>query len=269
MSVSDKKATSPFIERVVRKVKKKINQAGKSRKCYICGSTFNHFSKFRGGWAAAPDLFRELDLIGSDLDNYGCYVCGAKDRERHLFMFFDKLNVWPKMKGASIIHFAPELNLSNKIKQQSPLKYVKADLYPKNNTIEKIDATAIPYPDATFDFVIFNHILEHIPDYHKALKELFRVLKPNGIAILQTPYSTILENNFEDRGINTDRLRTIVYGQEDHVRIFSEKQFLKSIKDTGFKLDIVKHNDYFNNQDAFYYGVNKKEDLIRAIKPAV
>src|ERR1051325_2842611 len=185
MNGSDKNPVSHFTERVIRKIKKKINQAGKQRQCYICKNTFTYFSKFRGGWAAAPDLFRELNLIGSDLDNYGCYFCGAKDRERHLFMFFDQLNYWPKMKGASIIHFAPEVKLGNKIMEQAPLKYVKADLYPKNHTIEKIDATAIPYADATFDFVIFNHILEHIPDYQKALKELFRVLKPNGIAILQ------------------------------------------------------------------------------------
>ena len=87
-----------------------------------------------------------------------------------------------------------------------------------------------------------------------------------GICILQTPYVRLLVNNFEDPGINTDELRRLYYGQEDHVRYFGEHTFFQSLTETGFELCIVKHSDLFTENDAVYYGVNKNENLIRVTK---
>ncbi len=42
---------------------------------------------------------------------------------------------------------------------------------------------------------------------------------------------------------------------------------MQRLKDAGFTLDIIKHNDFFNDEDARYYGVNKKKDLIKVMKP--
>ncbi|MBQ4819232.1 methyltransferase domain-containing protein [Aquimarina sp. MMG016] len=183
-------------------------------------------------------------------------------------MFFDELNLWSLITNNEVIHFAPEKNLSPKIEEYSPSKYVKGDLYPANDTIQKIDLTNIPYEDETFGLFLCNHVLEHVPDYKKAMQEIFRVLRPGGTAILQTPYSKLLKNNFEDEGINTDELRLIFYGQEDHARYFSETQFLQSLMECGFELQIVKHSDLFDADKATYYGVNKNEDLIRVLKPS-
>ena len=175
---------------------------------------------------------------------------------------FDKLMFWGNMENGKILHFAPEGCLPNKISEQAPSEYVKADLYPINQDIRKIDATAIPFSDDTFDLLIANHILEHIQDYRKALSEFYRILKPGGIAILQTPYSRLLRNNFEDDGIDSDELRLFFHGQEDHVRTFGEHQFLKSLEEAGFSLQIKKHEAYFDASSAYYYGVNINEDLI-------
>ena len=182
-------------------------------------------------------------------------------------MFFDKISLWERMEGAKILHFAPEINLSMRIKEQCPSKYIKADIKPKEDDIEVMDATTINANDDTFDFVIANHILEHIPDYKKALYEFYRVLKPGGIAILQTPYSRLLKNNFEDENINTNELRNFFYGQVDHVRTFGENQFFRSLEDVGFDLQVRKHEEFFNNNMAYYYGVNSEEDLVQLTKP--
>ena len=214
------------------------NGFGNKRQCYVCEKTFYKFTKFRGGSKNQSQFRIKLVIVGSDVDNYGRMYCGSNDRERHLFMFFDKLMLWQHMKDARILHFAPEKHLRLKISQLRPLEYVMADLYPKDRDIKKIDATAIPFSNDMFDFVIANHILEHIPDYHKALSEFYRILKPGGIAILQTPYSRILKNNFEDEGIDSDELRLIFHGQEGHVRTFGEHQFLKSLEEAGFILRI-------------------------------
>jgi len=237
------------------------------KECYICGHTFIKFSKYGGGYKNVPVWRKKLEIVGSDIDNFGCPYCGSHDRERHLFMYFDKLNIWSKMKNSEILHLAPEKNLSKKIEQQcNTLRYIKADLYPSNNTIKKIDITNIPFKDKSFDFVICNHVLEHVTDHIKALKEIYRVLKLNGIGILQTPYSKLLQNNFEDKGIDTDELRILYHGQADHVRTFGEKHFFKDLIHVGFSLQIVKHKDFFDEEMAKYYGVNSKEDLIKVVK---
>ncbi|MBI5134900.1 class I SAM-dependent methyltransferase [Candidatus Uhrbacteria bacterium] len=208
-----------------------------------------------------------LDIIGSDPNNFGCMHCNSHDRERHLFMFFDRLNIWEKMKNVAILHFAPEKNLSEKISKQEPLQYVCADLYPKDQLTQKIDLTRVPYSNDVFDIVIANHVLEHIPNYLEALNEIYRVLKPNGAAVLQTPYTKLLEHNFELSCINTSALRSYYYGQSDHVRIFSRSHLFGDIEGAGFVLKIKKNDDLFSEELARYYGVNKNEDLILAYKP--
>lgn len=251
-----------LLSTVLYKTKRFTNGLGSQKKCYVCGRTFTRFTKFKGGTKNQSSYRALLKNIGSDTDNYSCMYCGCNDRERHLFMYFDKLKLWERMKKMKILHFAPERYVQVRIKEQEPPEYIKADLFPAHADMEKIDATDIQYDDGVFDCLISNHILEHIPDYQKALSEFYRVLKPGGIAILQTPYSTLLIKNFEDDAINTEELRLFFHGQEDHVRTFGEQQFLSSIEEAGFKLNIQKHKELFNADEAELYGVNGEEDLI-------
>lgn len=244
-----------------------INKLGHTKKCYICQHTFTHFHRFRRGTKDLSDYLKSMQIIGSDLDNYRCIYCGAVDRERHLFMFFDKLGFWANMENSNILHIAPELYLSEKIENQTPKMYVKGDLYPsKYENTKRIDITDIHFSENTFDFVICNHVLEHVLDYMQALKEIYRVLKIGGNAILQTPYSNLLVKNFEDSAIISEAQRDCFYGQSDHVRIFSKEQFLKDLVAVGFVLHIVKNNIYFNNDVSKYYGINCDEDLIYVTK---
>lgn len=226
--------------------------------CNFCNSKIRYFLPFGGGWKNQPQLMVTLNCIGSDVDNFSCPVCGAHDRERHLRMFIDKLNI--KMQNASLLHFAPERMLSKYISDQKPSLYVKADLFPSSDDIVKINMLDIPYKENYFDFVIANHVLEHVNDFSKALSELHRVLKIGGYAILQTPYSNQLHHTLEDQGINTDKMRLEVYGQEDHVRLFGTDIF-KLISDAGFVPHIARHVDVLSEMDSNYWGVNILEPL--------
>ncbi|WP_185739494.1 class I SAM-dependent methyltransferase [Gramella sp. Hel_I_59] len=243
-----------------------LNKRGGKRKCNICGNNFKEFIKYHGGNKRIPEFRKRLDLVDSDRDNFGCPYCYSFDRERHLFLYFDKLNMWEKLSNSRILHFAPEKNLHQKIEGLKPKKYVMADYVPKSDKIEMLDATNISYADNSFDFIICNHVLEHIPDYKRAMHEIYRVLASNGVAILQTPYSKVLSSNFEDENLNTEEQRLFFYGEKDHYRIFSEFEFFEDLKNEGFSLDIVKHTSVFSKDVSFYYGVNRKEDLIRVIK---
>ena len=67
-----------------------------------------------------------------------------------------------------------------------------ADIYDerkikKGYTFTKVTGAQLPYKDSTFDLIITNHVIEHIPDQKKHLSEIFRVLKPGGIVYLSTP----------------------------------------------------------------------------------
>jgi SAM-dependent methyltransferase len=257
-----KRITRALIKRPFFKLLLFLNKIGRKRCCYICRNTFQKFDKYKDGLKGQPSFRQMLNPVGSDVDNFGCPYCKAHDRERHLFMYFDKLDFWTKMRNADILHLAPEKHLSEKINKLNPNSYIRGDLNPQKQDVVLIDATNIQYNNESFDIVICNHVLEHIPYYLKAIAEIYRVLKWNGTAILQTPYSKLLKTNFADEGINTDELRSFFYGEKDHYRIFSEAHFKKDLVEKGFKLDIVKNSDLFSERESYYYGVNSKEDLI-------
>jgi ubiquinone/menaquinone biosynthesis C-methylase UbiE len=62
----------------------------------------------------------------------------------------------------------------------------RANLSRHDFRFEIIDAQSIPYDDDTFDAVIANHMLYHVPDHARALSEFQRVLKSTGVASLAT-----------------------------------------------------------------------------------
>lgn len=238
------------------------NKINELKECYICGEKFENFYEYHIN-NENNRVIGYFQPVGSDTKNFGCYYCNCTDRERHLFMYFDKLSIWDRFKNARILHFAPEPSLSNKIEQLLPEEYIKCDLSPRDGWRE-MDITKIDLEDDYFDILICNHVIEHVPDYLQALKEISRVVKKNGIAILQTPYSELLYNHFEDPNINTDELRILFYGQEDHVRLLSKRQFFNELS-KYFTLNIIRNQTLFSDEECFKYGVNNKEDLIMVV----
>lgn len=263
--VRDLVGSDSRIYNTLRWMRRKYNASGNRHCCYICAQPVRRFRPFRNGWNGVSPFIRELTLIGSDVENFSCPHCSCQDRERHLFMYFDQLGLWDKMTGGKILHFAPERHLMTRIAQQQPHTYIKADLYPSSPDIERVDVTKIPFDDDSFDVIICNHVLEHVPEDMRALDELFRILRPGGFAVLQTPYSDLLENSFCDPSINTDELRNRFFGQQDHVRVYGRDLFQR-IRQAGFQLQVRTHGDILPNFDSSLYGVNQREDLILAAK---
>jgi hypothetical protein len=230
------------------------------RYCYVCKCKIPAFQPYRGGLPVS-DFVADLAMVGSDIVNFSCPYCGCHDRTRHLMMYFDKLNLWDYIRGAAILHIAAETDLAAKIQDLRPSLYVKGDLIPNGPGIEKIDITDIPHADGSFDFIICNHVLEHVPDDRKALSEFHRVLRPGAHAVLQTPFSRLLKYSFCDPAINSDNLRRRFYLQEDHVRLYGMDLFTR-IEEAGFKLHTSTHRECLPEFDHRYYGVNPDEDLI-------
>ena len=251
-----------MIGRLTRKAQKLLARIalGSGRECLLCGNRVGRFLPYRDGWRAAPPLMRALRVVGSDLDNYLCPACGCNDRERHLALYFRELGLFEKVRGSAVLHFAPEPRFGPLIAQAGPASYVRADLTPTAPGIERIDMLAIPYVEGRFDFVIANHVMEHVADDTKALSELCRVLRPGGLAILQTPFSNVLDHTISDPGVTARETRLQLYGQEDHVRLYGRDIFA-SFTAAGFVSRVVRHDQALPAVDAKRYGVNPDEPL--------
>jgi hypothetical protein len=253
-------------KKILRWVAKRYAIWGDKHICYVCHKRIGRFLPYRDGLKSIPNAMITLNVIGSDVENFLCPRCESHDRERHLFMYFDTKNVWEKITNRGILHFAPERHLSKRIDLCYPEKYIKADLFPNNESIETHDITNLSFANESFDVVIANHVLEHVKSDMAAMSEIIRVLKPGGLAILQTPYSETLSTSVEDPAIISDKEKLEAYGQEDHVRLYG-RDFFDKLKHAGFLSLVCSHEQVLPLLSSKIYGVNPKEPFMCFQKP--
>ncbi|GAB2768102.1 class I SAM-dependent methyltransferase [Actinomadura fibrosa] len=136
-----------------------------------------------------------------------------------------------------VLHFAPEQAFYKRFRKLENLDYTTTDLESPLADV-KADICDLPFEDNSFDFILCNHVLEHIPDDEKAMQELFRILTPGGTAILQIPQDLNREGTFEDDSITDPKERAKIFGQYDHVRVYGRDYFDK-LRSIGFKVEEV------------------------------
>jgi SAM-dependent methyltransferase len=226
--------------------------------CVVCRQNVQQFLPYHQGYAALSPLQKAIQLVGSDLDNFGCPHCGSTDRERHLFIYLSQPGLLQRIAGGKVLHFAPERYLRLLVQQQQPQEHILADMYPNSAEIQKIDMLDIGFPDNHFDLVIANHVLEHVHDYQQAVRELTRVLKPGGRAILQTPYSSILPSTIVEESTSSVVTREMLFGQSDHVRLYGTDIFT-IIASAGLKYIGGTHQTLGIEVDAGQLGINPAE----------
>jgi SAM-dependent methyltransferase len=236
------------------------------RLCCICNRKVRRFLPYRSGWVAMPAVLADQAVVGSDIENFECPACGCHDRERHLYLYLQASGLLQELAGSSILHLAPETHLQALIKATMPREYVLGDLFPARRDIRRIDLMAIDGPPAHFDWVIANHVLEHVDDDVLALHEILRVLRPGGRAILQTPYASRLPTKFEDPTITSALARLQAYGQEDHCRLYGA-DFINYVASVGFVSMAAEHHALLPTTDARRMGVNAKEPFMLFSKP--
>ncbi|WP_445382807.1 class I SAM-dependent methyltransferase [Robiginitalea sp. IMCC43444] len=134
-----------------------------------------------------------------------------------------------------VLHFAPEQAFYKRFRKQKNLDYITTDLNSPLADV-KADICNLPFEDNSFDVILCNHVLEHIPDQEKALSELYRVMKPGGWGIFQVPQDLKREKTFEDASITDKKERQRVFGQYDHVRIYGQDYF-DILSSAGFKVE--------------------------------
>ncbi|WNH13319.1 class I SAM-dependent methyltransferase [Thalassobellus suaedae] len=138
-----------------------------------------------------------------------------------------------------VLHFAPEQCFLKRFRKLKNLDYTTTDLLSPIADV-KADICNLPFKDNTYDMILCNHVLEHIPDDTKAMKEMYRVLKPGGMGIFQIPQDLSSETTFEDDSITDKKERAKIFGQYDHVRVYGRDYFNK-LRDIGFKVEEVDY----------------------------
>jgi SAM-dependent methyltransferase len=164
------------------------------------------------------------------------------ERHRLLWLYLNnETDFFTSAAKKKALHFAPEQAFYKLFRNQKNLEYTTTDLFSPLADV-KADICDLPFEDNQYDIILCNHVLEHIPDDTKAMQELFRVLKPGGMAILQIPQDLSRATTFADDTITDQKERAKIFGQYDHVRIYGRDYFDK-LRSIGFK---VIEEDYTN-----------------------
>ncbi|MBC8396517.1 class I SAM-dependent methyltransferase [Flavobacteriaceae bacterium] len=178
------------------------------------------------------------------------------ERHRLLWLYLKNETVLFEKK-IKLLHFAPEQAFYKRFKKLSNIQYDTIDI---NSPLAKIkaDICDLPIKENTYDFILCNHVLEHVLDDNKAMSELYRVLKKGGIGIFQVPIDMKREKTFQDDSI-TDKLeRNKIFGQYDHVRIYG-KDYFNKLEDTGFKVQQVDYSKKFSDKEILKFSIIKGE----------
>ncbi len=160
-------------------------------------------------------------------------------------------------KELKVLHFAPEQAFYSRFKKQKNLDYTTTDLESPLADV-KADICNLPFENDAYDVILCNHVLEHIPDDTNAMQELYRVLKPGGMAILQIPKDLSREKTFEDNSITDKKERAKIFGQYDHVRVYGRDYFDK-LRTIGFKVDEVDYTAKLSKEEVEKYCLAKGE----------
>jgi SAM-dependent methyltransferase len=192
---------------------------------------------YRGNSVACPvctHTYRKFLPYGRKArENALCPNCLSLERHRLIWLYLQQKTHFFSAP-LEVLHMAPEACFIDRFAALQNLTYVTADIESPLAQV-KADIHALPFPEKQFDVVFCNHVLEHVADDHKAMTELYRVLKPDGWGILQIPlFHPLPEKTYEDARITSPAEREKAFGQRDHVRLYG-KDYVERLRKAGFE----------------------------------
>lgn len=202
----------------------KRNRAGATpRFCPICRQTSRFFSF---GIVPRPEAL--------------CASCGALERHRLVWRYFRERTDLFQRTEARMLHLAPEPCLAERLEAQLGEGYIRADLAGGGVDV-RLDICALPWADGAFDMIYCSHVLEHVSDDLLAMRELCRVLEPNGWAILLVPITA--QTSVEDPSVVEPLERLRLFGQRDHVRRYG-MDVVGRLRRAGFDVEVRTATDF-------------------------
>lgn len=202
----------------------RVRKRGREAYCPCCGTWQQRF-----GEIVLPDR--------------QCWVCGSLERHRLLAILFA---MRPELlrPGMSVLHIAPEPQLASRIRP-SAARYVSGDLTARFGP-ERLDVTDLPFSRGEFDAVICNHVLEHVPDDKRAMREIRRVMRPGAWAMLLVP-DVQQATTFETPDVTDPEELFRLYGQHDHVRAYGW-DYVDRLRDAGLETEVVRLDEVLTDE---------------------
>lgn len=242
-----KAAVPPRYRHAVRRLLLRVatlTTAGTGYECPCCGRELRRFARFHG-------------------EHDQCPTCGSLMRHRALLLLVrDRVRIADR--GGSVVHIGPGPAVGNWLRRQESVDYVAVDLDSPIADVQA-DACDLPFEDETFDFAICVHTLEHIPDDRQAIREMYRVLKVGGTAVMQVPPSD-LEVTREDPSITDPVERERLFGQYDHVRLCGD-DYPARIAEAGFEVERIDMVQSIDPELRRRYGLRTGEPFDLCKKP--
>ncbi|MBR5493193.1 MAG: methyltransferase domain-containing protein [Alistipes sp.] len=214
---------------------------GKGKQCPLCGCQRRKFLPY--GYVTSRE-------------NALCPNCLSLERHRLLWLWLVRESDIGRgaMALPKMLHIAPEVALMRKFKKMyasTPDRYVTADLESPLADMH-FDVQQIPLEAESFDAIICNHIMEHVEDDGKALKELYRIMRRGGWGVILSPVELEREKTFEDDTITDPAERTRIFGQYDHRRIYG-RDYAARLREAGFEVyDIDYKNELSKAEQELY-----------------
>ncbi len=217
---------------------------GNAVECPICGGQFKAFMPFR---------YRQ---------NAYCPDCKSLERHRYIYLNLrDKLGFY-EAPSKRVLHFAPDICLIPSIKASSYIDYVTADYmtsFTSSITVRPdhvMSIDDIKFDDNTFDVIIAVGILVMVPDDAKAIREVYRTLKPGGYAIFHDPINLNQEKSFSDANLTIEEKQKLYHGHDQ--RWYYGADYADRLRAQGFK---VENDNYTQQIDGQRYGIGKTEKI--------
>ena len=221
---------------------------GNNVECTVCHSTFRKF----------------LPYGRKSRENALCPKCLALERHRLIWLYLERKTDFFTREN-KMLHIAPELCFMDRFEGLPNLDYITGDIESPLAKV-KMDIHQIPFEENTFDVIFCNHVLEHVDDDILAMKEMRRVLKPGGWAILQVPFFYPLKKEtYEDKSITSPLEREKAFGQDDHVRMFGE-DYGARLTSAGFKVTEDKLVMELPKEEVERFALPRQEIIFRVEK---
>lgn len=158
---------------VPRRLQRKVNRAafrvvglalrGTGVHCPCCGRSYRRFVDY-------PSAY--------------CPGCGAYERHRLLCLYLDRR---PELVTGDVLHVGPEAIVIARY-GRSAKSWLSVDIDPQHPLVDRVmDVQELLLPDESFDLVICTQVLDLAEDRARGVRELHRVTRPGGVALIQAP----------------------------------------------------------------------------------
>ena len=214
--------------------------AGRGVECPVCGARYRRFMPY--GY---------VNPRGNAL----CPRCLALERHRLMWLYLKNETAFFETP-ARLLHVAPERCFLKRFEKLPALDYVTADLESPLAKV-KMDIQRIPFPDDEFDVIFCNHILEHVDDDRRAMREMYRVMRPGGWGIMLSPVNMERETTYEDPSITDPAERERHFGQKDHLRDYG-RDYGRRLSEAGFDVEEIDYVRCLSPEAVKLYGLRSE-----------